>query len=593
VDRHASVSLSSGTPGRELLVDGKVCVALFGYPSWSEGGLSAEAKRTSNAAAALLAHRRYGRELLDHLHGEFGLIVLDRERGEALIAIDRMGVQPMSYSICGGSALVFGTTSTSVARHPGVSASISSQGIYYYLFFYRVPAPGTIFTGISKLLPAQLLHRNRDTVEAKFYWQIPFGARPEATRHDLANGLIESLRASVRHMVAGEQSNALGTFLSGGLDSSVITGLVNELGPRPVKAFTIGFDTEGYDEREYAAAAAQHFGVDHRIYTVTPGDVLDVVSRIASAYDEPFGNASAVPVYCCACFAKSEGVSLLIAGDGGDELFAGNASHLQMKKFELYDRLPAFLRHNLIEPIADRFPIGEWGTLGKKVKSYVDGARIAMPERMFGVDYDLAVRAASTIEPERLAEIDPEAPAKILREVYARPLRAAFEQRVHQLELQVVLADNDLRKVNRMCALAGINVRFPMLDEEVVTFAAKIPPELLLRGLRLRAFFKQAMAGFLPKVTLRKRKHGFGLPVGPWLAPGTRLQQFAYDCLSTLKGRHLLRKDFIASAQQRHRKDPHALNADPIWDLMMLELWIANHLALTSGSNIALAGGNE
>ena len=576
----AALVLSSGTPGGELRIEGKLCIALFGHPTWSEPDLAAAAARTSNADAALLGYRRHGREVLSRLHGECALIILDRERGEALIAIDRMGIQPMSFSVCKGRSVVFGTTSTSVARHPLVNATISQQGVFNYLFFYRVPAPGTIFTGISKLLPAQSLHVRKDGIDTQFYWQIPFGESAQVPRRALNDGLRECLRASVKRSVDGMEWDRVGTFLSGGLDSSTITGMVSECGRSPVKAFTIGFDTPGYDEREYAVAVAKHFGVEHRIYTVTPSDVMRAVTEIAAAYDEPFGNASAVPVYYCARFAKSEGVSTLIAGDGGDELFAGNASHLRMKIFDFYRRLPRFLQRGLIEPIVEHLPITSWDIVGRKLKSYVAQAKIPMPDRMFGLEDDMTKRAASAIEPDRLVEIDPLEPTKILREVYARPSRAAFEQRVHQLELQVVIADNDLRKVNRMCALAGIEVRYPMLDEEVVRFSAAIPPELLLRGLKLRAFFKRAMAGYLPKVTLGKRKHGFGLPVGPWLAHGTRLQQFAYDSLSSLEGRHLLRKEFVTNARERYRTNPEPINANLIWDLMMLELWVASHSAL-------------
>lgn len=591
-DKTASVLLSAGTPGRELAIDGNLCVALFGYPIWSSADLDAVAKKTTNANAALVAYRRWGRDLLTHLHGAFGLVVLDRERGEALIVTDRLGLQPLCYSLRDGRGVVFATTATAVARHPAVQTEISSQGIFNYLFFYRVPAPGSIFTGISKLLPAQALHVRKGVGETAFYWQMPFADHSCASRRDLKRALFECLRASVKRATTSIEWSRLGTFLSGGLDSSVVTGLINELSPSPVKAFTIGFESAGYDEREYAIAAARHFGVDHHIYEVTPADVLSAVGRIASAYDEPFGNASAVPVYYCAQFAKSHGVDTLLAGDGGDELFAGNASHLQMKVFELYGRLPDRLRRQVIERMAVRLPLARWDAIGRKVRNYVDRANIPMPDRLFSAERGMLRSVADIMEPDRLACIDSEEPVRILREVYERPPRAAFEQRMHQLELQVVLADNDLRKVNRMCALAGVSVRFPLLDEAVCEFSAKLPPDLLLRGLKLRAFFKQAMVGFLPRKTLSKRKHGFGLPVGPWLFPGTTLQEFAYDCLTSLKTRYLLRVKFIDGLMERHSKDPHAVNANPIWDLMMLELWLDSHSNLLR-SNVLTLGSNH
>jgi asparagine synthase (glutamine-hydrolysing) len=579
LDPRGSVFLSPGTPGRELAVDDNLCVALFGHQLWWDEDLKAEARRVGNAAAALFGYRRLGRSVISRLHGAFGLRILDRRRGEGLIAIDRLGIHPMSFSRQ-GRGVVFATTATAVARHPGIGAQVSSQGLFNYLFFYRVPAPGTIFNGIDKLMPGQVLHVGAGKAETFRYWQLPFSNRSRVAFSELKEGLFTSLRTGVRRATDGEEWDRIGTFLSGGLDSSSVTGLVSELSPVPVKAFTIGFDSLGYDEREYARLTADRFSVDHRIYEITPTDVLNSLSLIAAAFDEPFGNASAVPVYYCARFAKNQGVDTLIAGDGGDELFAGNAAHLQMKIFELYGRVPPFIRNRLIEPTVNCLPAGQWNILGRKARSYIDRANIAMPDRMFSAECELVARASDIVDPERLASIDPEQPLEILREAYRRPAAASFEQRVHQLELQVILADNDLRKVGRMCALAGLAVRFPLLDEAVCEFSAALPPELLLRGLKLRAFFKEAMRGFLPGMTLKKRKHGFGLPVGPWLSPGTRLQELAYDCLSSLKGRRLLRAEYIGGLIDRHSRDPRPFNANPIWDLMMLELWLTSHSGL-------------
>lgn len=585
VEREAAVFLSPTTPGAALAIEGRVVAAVFGEPSWSDTDLAAKARETDHARAALFAWRRWGRDgLLMRLHGPFGLIILDSAASEALIAIDRLGIQPLTFARLKGGAVVFATTATAVARHPAVGAELSQQGLFNYLFFYRVPAPDTIFVGINKLLPAQRLSINKGQSDTAFYWQIPFAASRRESVRDLDNALFACLRAAVRNSTDGQEWSRLGTFLSGGLDSSTITGVVNELAPSPIKAFTIGFDSPGYDERHYAAVAARHFGVDHHTYEVTAADVLDAVPAIAAAYDEPFGNASAVPVYYCAKFAKSQGVETLIAGDGGDELFAGNAAHLRMKIFELYSRIPALLRRQVIEPLVSAMPPAQWNIMGRKARRYIEHANVPMPDRMFSDARALLERAAAIMGADRLVNVDLEAPLRLLREVYSRPVDARFEQRVHQLELQVILADNDLRKVNRMCALAGIQVRFPMLDEAVCEFSAGIPPELLLRHLKLRAFFKRAMIGYLPKETLDKDKHGFGLPVGPWLNPGTKLQAFAYDCLASLKRRNLLQPAYIDELMGRHRSDPHPINADPIWDAMMLELWLDTHAHLPSRS---------
>ncbi|MGH7091213.1 MAG: asparagine synthetase B family protein [Stellaceae bacterium] len=585
-DQKAAICLSAGVPGRDLGVDGKLSVAVFGEPWWSDPALEAIARETGHAAAVLNGYRRRDGRLFQHLHGPFGLIVLDGERGEALLAIDRVGIHCLNYAVRPGRGIVFATGADLVARHPAVGLRLSPQGLFNYLYYsYRVAAPDSIFTGVKKLLPAQSLRFRGERCEATFYWQMPFRRAGAFDRKALNEGLFESLRAGVKRAVAGGQWDRIGTFLSGGLDSSVITGLVNEISAGRLKAFTIGFDSPRYDERPYAAITAQHFGIDHRIYEVTPADVFEAVPRIAVAYDEPFANSSAVPVYYCARFAKSQGVDRLIAGDGGDELFAGNAHTLRMKIFELYSLLPNLLRSRLIEPAVSMLPQSKWNVLGWKARRYIEQANIPMPERMFEHALERIKRAASVLDPAWLDDIDVDRPIEILREVYERPADAAFEQRIHQLELQTVLADNDLRKVNRMCALAGVEVRYPMLDEAVCNFSAMLPPQLFLEGLKLRAFFKQAMAGFLPPATLKKRKHGFGLPLGPWLEPGSALLNLAYDCLVALKARHIFNASYIDEVIARHRADPEELNADPIWEMTMLELWLSSRDVVAAPSH--------
>ncbi len=569
----AAVHVSPGTPGGDLAEDGDLVAALAGTPSWSEPGLAALAARRGSASALLHAYKEHGERLLDHLRGAFALAVLDRERDRALVAIDRLGIHTMNIAPQPGKGLVFATTATAVARHPAASAAISAQGLFNYLFFYRVPAPGSIFRDQEKLLPAQFVAIDRGLVHRRFYWQMPFRDGSGAEFAALKAELFARLRQAVRRAAAKEDAERLGCFLSGGIDSSTVSGLLAELTPGPAKAFTIGFDCPGYDETAFAEAAARHFGLDFHHYTVTPDDVLDAVPRIAGSYDEPFGNASAVGVYHCARHAREHGIATLIAGDGGDELFAGNKIYLHMKRFELYHLLAESVRRRLVEPMIRLLPGGDRNVLKRKARRYVDQANMPMPDRMFAHEFERLAEVRQILDPEIAAAVDPRQPIAILREVYWRPASAAVEQRMHQLDLQITLADNDLRKVNRMCSLAGIAVRYPMLDEDVVEFSAGIPPALFMRGLRLRAFFKRAMADFLPKATLSKQKQGFGLPFGPWLAQGTPLRELAYESLTSLERRGLIRAEFIGTVRREHERNAHPLFAAPIWDLMCLEQW--------------------
>jgi asparagine synthase (glutamine-hydrolysing) len=575
VREKAALFLSSKTPGAVLAEDENITIAVFGYPYWSDGEIAQIAAEHGHGAAALAAYQRFGNDMLQRLHGPFGIIVFDEKEEKALIAIDRLGIYPMVIHRSGSSGIVFGTTATVVARHPAASAAVSPQGVFNYLFFYRVPAPTSIFEGQEKLLPAQYVLFARGRIDTGFYWQMPFGVNQKIDHAQLRDALFERFREAIRRNVGLENLANIGTFLSGGLDSSTVTGLVQELSDEPVMAFTVGFDAKEYDETIAAETIAKHFGVRHHIYRVTDEDVVEAIHRIAAAYDEPFGNASAVPVYYCAQFARQHGAKLLLAGDGGDELFAGNKIYLQMKIFELYTLLPKVLRRAFIEPLVNSARPLDWMTPVRKAHRYISQANIPMPDRMVADQLARLANMEEILDPEMAAEIDPMQPLNILREVYDRPEQATFEQRMHHLEVQSVLADNDLRKVNRMCELAGVRVRFPVLDEAVVNFSAMVPSELFLKGLQLRAFYKKAMRGYLPGKTIRKRKHGFGLPYGPLLRRGTRLQTAAYDSLQTLKVRGYVRADHIDRLLNRHYRSGLSSDAAAIWDLMMLELWQA------------------
>jgi asparagine synthase (glutamine-hydrolysing) len=365
-----------------------------------------------------------------------------------------------------------------------------------------------------------------------------------------------------------------GTFLSGGLDSSTVTGLLAEARQGDVDAYSIGFSVEGYDEMDYARLAARHFGVRHHEHYVTPADVMAAVPAIAAAYDEPFGNSSAVPTYLCAKMAADNGTSLLLAGDGGDELFAGNARYLKQRVFEYYGRLPGALQ-KLLEAVQAR----EWGAglpyLGK-LHRYVAQAKIPLPDRLQSYNFMEQQPLVEIIASDLLARVDPEGSRQLLREEYHLDGDASTLNRLLRLDWRFTLADNDLRKVGAMTRLAGVEVRYPMLDDAVAAVSLRIPSRLKMTRGTLRHFYKRAFRGFLPDAILAKPKHGFGLPFGLWVLNHPGLHQMAYDAIISLKKRDLIAAAYLDQLADRHRDEHAAYYGELIWILMMLELWLQN-----------------
>jgi asparagine synthase (glutamine-hydrolysing) len=486
-----------------------------------------------------------------------------------MLAIDRMGTYPLTYQLA-GETLVFGSSADAIGRHPLTPSQVDAQGIYNYVYFHMIPSPGTVHTGQQRLLPGEFLRYRQGRVEKQPYWRMQFeehGSKPMA---ELKEEFRATLRSSVRAAIGGQQ---VGAFLSGGTDSSTIAGTLCEVGGVPAKTYSIGFEAEGYDELEYARLASRHFGTEHHEYYVTPDDVVAAIPKIAGVFDHPFGNASAVPGYYCAKMAQADGVTRIFGGDGGDELFGGNERYSKQHVFARYDRVPGLLRRALLEPAVFNFPAGEHIKLVRKARSYIEQASVPMPARL--ETYNLLGRygPSQVFTDEFLAGADIGAPLASLSRTYGKSEAGSLINRMLELDLKVTLADNDLPKVVKACELAGLEVAFPFLNEEMVAFSSRLTPQQKLNGTQLRWFFKEALRDFLPNEIITKQKHGFGLPFGVWLQHHAPLQQLATDSLTDLKKRGIVRADFIDQLVGQHLSEHAGYHGTMVWVLMMLEQW--------------------
>jgi asparagine synthase (glutamine-hydrolysing) len=336
--------------------------------------------------------------------------------------------------------------------------------------------------------------------------------------------------------------------------------------------FSIGFDAAGYDEIEYASIAARHFGCRHHVYYVTPEDVIAAVPAIAGHYDQPFGNSSALAAYYCACRAREHGMRRLLAGDGGDELYGGNVRYAKQKVFAAYGAVPSVLRAAL-EPLllndaARRVP------LVRKLASYVAQARVPMPDRTD--TYNLLVRhgIGNVFTPGFIAAIGDDEPAQLQRQVYAESDGAALVDRMLAYDWRFTLADNDLPKVIGTATLAAIEVAFPLLDDRVVDFSLRLTAAQKVDRTTLRPWFKQALTGFLPIEVVQKKKHGFGLPFGPWLVRHAGLQRFARDAVGGLIERGLILPSAMDRMFSPELERFPGYYGELVWILMMLEHWL-------------------
>jgi asparagine synthase (glutamine-hydrolysing) len=503
------------------------------------------------------------------LGGRFAIVRLDLDSGEVALATDRFAVWPLVWSREGPRILF----SDRADRVPLAQApTVDAQALFDYAYFHVIPAPRTIFSGVHRVEPATVIRLSAIAAAPRATWRPAFARR--SGRAD--RSLQARFRQTVREAVVRESGLAsVGCFLSGGTDSSTIAGmLAREHGT--ARTFSIGFDVDGYDEMEYARIAAAHFHTEHHEYYVSPDDLVRAVPAVAREFDQPFGNSSAVPAYYCALMARDHGVERLLAGDGGDELFGGNQRYAKQKVFEAYQRIPHAVRAGVLEPLlANRFAHRIPGI--RKAASYIEQARLPMPARM--ETYNLLERfgPANVFAAGFLERIDAEAPARLQADIYARGSDASFIDRILAYDWRFTLADNDLPKVTGAAHLAGIDVRFPLLDDGLVDLSVELAPADKVRGTHLRAFFKQALADFLPLQILRKKKHGFGLPVGPWLVTNPPFRAQAHEALVRLAERGLVRHALVEDLLSRRLEEHPGYYGQMVWVLMTLEVWLAAH----------------
>ncbi len=518
----------------------------------------------------LNAYRQRGSEFLTDQFDPTALVLIDTERQCLILATDPIGLSNIYYAQTTGG-VVFGSSADFVVPHPDVSDAISTQSVYDYVYFHHCPSPNTIYQQVKKLEGGQCLIYQNGQVTLKRYWMPKFQEQAASDLHQAGRELQELLVGAVKRSVDSQDNT--GAFLSGGLDSSSVAGALSKVFPGRAKTFSMGFPVEGYNEIEYANIAVKHFNTRQHEYYVTPEDTVNAVPLIAAYYDEPFGNSSALAAYYCAKLAKENGIKRLLAGDGGDEIFAGNERYARQMVFERYHRLPNFVTA-VLEAGVNHLPTA----LAKqkipfKAKRYIEQANAAMPDRL--QDYNFLHRhaPADIFNTDFLAQIDIAEPLQQLRDCYQRPESASTLNRMLYMDWKTTLHDNDLVKVNRMCEMAGVEVCYPLLDQRIVDLSCRIPSSNKLKGQQLRWFYKQAMADFLPAQIINKPKHGFGLPFGIWLKDHQPLKELAYDAIQGLKKRDFFKAEFLDHALLMHQSVHAAYYGELIWVLMMLELW--------------------
>jgi asparagine synthase (glutamine-hydrolysing) len=489
-----------------------------------------------------------------------------------VLATDRFASHSLCWRVIDGRIHVSPRADELAALAP--RAEVDPQALFDYLYFHVIPSPRTVFRGVYRLPPASLLRFQDGRPDLRPYW-VPHFA--ESSSPDF-NALAAEFRRLLKDAVAARLDGSKpACFLSGGTDSSTVAGMIGEAAGRAASTYSIGFEAEGYDEMQFARIAARRFGTDHHEYYVTPDDLVAAIPQVAAHYDQPFGNSSVLPAYYCAKMARDDGVTRLLAGDGGDELFGGNSRYAKQRLFGFYDQVPAPLRGGLLEPLLMHTPLGAL-PLARKARSYVEQARVPLPDRMQMYNLLQRLGTAEVFEPGFLAQVDPQDPLRQQQAVWRQVTDASALNRMLAYDWRYTLAEADLPKVRGSTSLAGVDVAFPFLDSALVDFSLTLPDSYKLKGQKLRWFFKEALRGFLPDEIITKKKQGFGLPFGVWTNRHDALRRFASDALASLAARRIVRRDFITALVKDHLPAHPGYYGEMVWILMMLEHWLQQHV---------------
>ena len=543
-------------------------ILVFGTPRFNDTELGQIASRDGVEAAWRSAIQKSGKKAPENVSGDFA-VALREPDGKVFLAIDRFAIRTLCYRQS-GNQLLFAERADELAD---ATTEIDQQAIFDYLYLHAIPSPRTIFKGVYRVPPAHYVLFENGQLTVAPYWIPEFEDNRPAS--------FEALRDEFRHLLQQATERQLdggkaGAFLSGGTDSSTVAGMIGLVQGTPAATYSIGFQAEGYDEMEFARLAAKRFGTEHHEYYVTPDDLVRSIPTVAAHYDQPFGNSSALPAYYCAKMAREDGITRILAGDGGDELFGGNSRYSKSRVFDWYQHIPGLLRNGLMEPIlgtglAGRIPIVRKGS------SYVEQASVPMPDRlrMYNLITRLGIEKAMT--GEFLAGVDTSLPLQQQRTVWASAHTRSNTNRELAYDWRYTLAENDLPKVCGTTRLAGLEVGFPMLDNDLLAFSLRLPVDYKLKGLKLRWFFKEALRGFLPDEILVKKKQGFGLPFGVWMTRDENLRKMAAESVRALVSRNILRGEFVEELLTKHLYAYPGYFGEMIWISMMLEQWLRAH----------------
>ena len=529
-------------------------------------------KSRSDTEVILHAYEEWGVDCLKQFRGMFAFGLWDKNLKRLFLARDRLGKKPLVYSHRNGR-FAFASEIKALLQIPWVERRVNPLAIHHYLTYQYIPSPETIFEGIKKLPPAHyLLYDSHGNLKIERYWRLNYNSQEKrkADVETLCEIIREKLEESVKLRLISDVP--LGAFLSGGIDSSLVVGLMAQNGGPPVKTFSIGFEEREFNELEYARIVSNHFGTDHHEFVVKP-NAIEILPKLVWHYNEPFADPSAIPTYYVSKMTR-EYVKVVLTGDAGDENFAGYPRYLRSKYVLWFSQLPESLRRDLLGKILKGLSHSPWRR--KTINRLGDFVEMLSPHQ--GRNYFEQIRIFSEKEKggiyseEFLMQVARTDPLDYLVGKYEEADTEDPLEKLLYLDMMTYLPEDLLVKVDIATMAHSLEARVPFLDHQFIEEVTRVPSGLKLRGFTTKYILKRAFADFLPDTILKRRKMGFGVPLSRWFRK--ELKEYAYGIL--LDDRAVDRGYFKREGIERLLNDHISLrydNSAKIWALLFLEVW--------------------
>lgn len=537
-----------------------------------------ELRTNSDTEVIVHLYEDYGEEFVHHLNGMFVIALWDQRRRQLLLVRDRLGVKPLYYYHEPGRRLVFASEIKAILRVPGLRLDLDLPALHQYLTFRYVPGPRTLFSTIKKLLPGHRLRVDqRGPVETQ-YWDISHRKQPGRSAASYLEEFDHLFTDSVQKRLISDVP--VGIFLSGGLDSSSVAAVAAGLVDRPLKSFSVAVDAQGeLDEHGFALEVARRYNTDHHAITISPRQFQEFLPSFVWFMDEPVADQAAIPLYYLAKAAR-EHVTVVLSGEGSDEIFAGYSTDMRAyNRLKYYQLLPRALRARVLEPLA------YLAFDHTRVRDFVRRAEAPLADiNLHGPLHGMGIASAlphvlehSLIAPSLRPLVDFRGPEELLIAYYKKTDATHFlDQRLY-VTTKVLLVDDLLTKADKMTMANSLELRVPFLDYRIVEFAASLPPNLRLKRIGRNIYLtkpllRRLMKDRLPRSILTRRKWGFMNPAAAWVR--NELREITQDTLRSQRFRERGWFDYaFVDTLLDAPNGPTTLNNGVLWRLLVLELW--------------------